>query len=284
MQIEFVSEHNLDVIRNICLDPSVDKKTRVLMENAMEERLSWIKKMIPIGLKILVAYEKPRNEVIQYKWVGKIRHSDLAVQGRVPMGLLESIPIEHVLEPIEGKDSLFINCMWILPPFWKMGIGAALLKSFIDEARNYGGASIISYDRDKWFGTSINYLPASFFKKFGFQEVDRDGTRILLHLDLGSSTPPSFIPYKPHYSENKEIQGLEIYFNSQCPWARYMVNSCMNHFKNVPNIKVDLINTNEREIIKDKGISRGICLNGKAIIKRMASLGEINQKIKTHRE
>ena len=83
MEIEPISENNLDVLRGICLDPSVDKKTRILMENGMEERITWVKQMIPKGLGILLAHEKPRNEKIHYKWVGNILHSDLAIQGRV---------------------------------------------------------------------------------------------------------------------------------------------------------------------------------------------------------
>ena len=50
MEITFISEDNLDILRGICLDPSVDKKTRILMENGMEERIAWVKHMIPKGL------------------------------------------------------------------------------------------------------------------------------------------------------------------------------------------------------------------------------------------
>ena len=211
MKIDSISENNLDVLRGICLDPSVDKKTRILMENGIDKRISWVKKMIPKGLGILLAHEKPRNQQIHYKWVGKMLHSDLAIQGRVNMGLLEYVPIEHALEPISGENSLFINCMWILPPFWQTGTGKALLEAFIEKAREYGGASVIAYDNEKWFGTSITYMPSSFFKKFGFQEVDHDGSRILLYLDLGESSPPKFIPFKSREFD-KTSQGLEIFF------------------------------------------------------------------------
>ena len=278
MEITFISEDNLDILRGICLDPSVDKKTRILMENGMEERIAWVKHMIPKGLGILLAHEKPRNENIHYKWVGNMLHSDLAIQGRVYMGLLEYIPIEYALEAINGENSLFINCMWILPPFWQTGTGKALLEVFIDKAREYGGASVIAYDNEKWLGTSINYMPTSFFKKFGFQKVDHDGSRMLLYIDLGESSPPKFISFKSRELD-KSSQCLEIFFNSQCPWARFMVNSVKKGTEKYPQLTIKCINTGNSEIVHSTGISRGICFNGMPIIKRMASWEEIKSKV-----
>jgi GNAT superfamily N-acetyltransferase len=279
MEIDPISENNLDILRGICLDPSVDKKTKIFMENSMEERITWVKEIMSKGLEILVAHEKPRNEIIHYKWAGKMLHSDLAIQGRVYMGLLEYIPIEHALEAISGENSLFINCMWILPPFWQTGTGKALLESFVDKAREFGGASVIAYENEKWFGTSINYMPASFFKKFGFQEIERDGTRVLLYLDLGLSSPPKFIPFRSQDFDDISGPCLDIFFNSQCPWARFMINTFKQGLEKYPQVKIQCISTDKAEISRSIGISRGICFNGKPIIKRMASWEELKSKI-----
>ena len=282
MEIKTVTDENLDIICKICLDPSIDKETRKLMEDGMKNRILWIKKMMPKGLEILVALEKPRKEIIHYKWVGKMFHSDLAVHGQVPKGLLEYIPIEHALEPIKGKNMLFINCMWILPPFWHSGVGTALIASCIENAKPVGGVGVIAYDGDNWFSTSIKYMPSSFFKKFGFNEVDRDGSRVLLYLDLGSSNPPKFIlPKSKDVNTNKKLN-LDLFFNSQCPWSRYMVNEVNKHLKNHPNININLVNTDDKELIERMGISRGVILDGKPIIKRMASLEEIQKEIENY--
>jgi GNAT superfamily N-acetyltransferase len=284
MKIQTITEDKLDLINAICLDPSVDKETRRLMENGMDHRICWIKKMIPKGLEILVAIDKPREEIVHYKWVGKMLHSDLAVQGEVPMGLLECIPIEHALEPLTGKNTLFINCMWILPPFWHSGVGTALVKSFIKKAKKYGGASVIAYDGDNWFGTSIKYMPLSFFTKFGFKEVDRDGSRVLFYLDLGASDPPKIILPELNEPHKTEKINLEIFFNSQCPWSIYMVNTVRKDLENAPNININLINTDDNELIKRLGISRGISLDGQPIIKRMASCEEIRIEIEKYQK
>ncbi|MFW9827592.1 MAG: GNAT family N-acetyltransferase [Candidatus Thorarchaeota archaeon] len=279
MEIQTITEDNLDIIRTVCLDPSVDKKTRNLMENGMEERVKWIKKMIPKGLELLVAFEKPREEYIDYKWVGKILHSDLAVNDRVPMGLIEFLPIECALEPITGKNSLFINCMWILPPFWNQGVGKILLESFIEKAKELGSGSVISYEGDKWFGTSISYMASAFFNKFGFQEVDRDGSRVLLYLDLGSSDPPKFtFPKIKSFNKNRNIN-LDIFFNNQCPWARYMINTVKKGLTKYNIINCNVVDANQLDIIKENGISRGIRLNNKIIFNRMASWAEVQAAI-----
>jgi GNAT superfamily N-acetyltransferase len=256
MEIHTISEENLDLISSICLDPSVDQETREMMENAMDERINWIKSMIPKGLEILVALEKPRPDKINYKWVGKMLHSDLTVKGWVPMGLLEFIPIEYALEPVEGNNSLFINCMWILPPFWHRGVGKVLIESFIEKAKMIGSASVIGYDGDSWFGTSIKYMPLSFFKKFGFEEVDRDESRVLLFLNLG---------------------------NNQCPWSRYMINTFKKELNQYSNLEISIIDTNNKELIQNIGMARGVCLNGFPILNRMASWKELELELAKYR-
>ncbi len=279
MEIETLTKDDLEIVRGICLDPSVDSETRDLMENSMDERITWIKRMMIKGLKIIMAFEAPRQERLHYKWVGKMFHSDLGIKGKVPMGLLEYVPIEHALEPINGTNSLFINCMWILPPFWSKGTGEALLKEFIEKAKTCGSGSVIAYDGDKWFGTSINYMPDTFFKKFGFREVDRDDTRVLLEIDLGSVKSPKFIFPKTNEVNNSEILNLDIFFNYQCPWARYMINTIKNGVKNYSNIRINCINTDSVDVVKRQGISRGIHLNGKLISTRMTSWEEIKPKM-----
>ncbi|MFW9784502.1 MAG: GNAT family N-acetyltransferase [Candidatus Heimdallarchaeota archaeon] len=274
MEIKIVSEDELVFIPAICMDPSVGKGLKKVMKNCMEQRISWIKKMMRFGLEILVALDTPKNEIIYYKWAGKMRHSDLAIKGYVPMGLIESIPIEFALEPLEGKDSLFINCIWILPAFWNKGVGKALIKRLIERAKKVGGISVLAYDNENWFGTTIKYMPSQFFQKFGFKEVDREDERVLLYLDLGSKAAPSLIKYQKLNS----ISGLNLFLNSQCPWNCFMVDDIKRNLKNYPNINLNLINTDNKEIIKKYGISRGVIMNDKPLIKRMASWSEIKNQ------
>lgn len=117
MKIEKITEEKLDWVSAICLDPSIGPRTREVMQSGMIDRTRWIRKMMQNGLEILVALEEPKRKRIHYKWAGYILHADLVVHGQVPKGLLESVPIEFTCEPVIGENSLFIDCVWVLPPF-----------------------------------------------------------------------------------------------------------------------------------------------------------------------
>jgi len=279
MRVKKITETDLDFIPAICLDPSVGKESITAMQDGMGDRINWIKNMMEIGLEIFVALEKPKKEEIYYKWVGKMLHSDLAISGQVPLGLLECAPIEYALEPIKGEKSLFINCLWILPPFWGKGVGKALIEFLINRAKKIGGTSVLAYDGDKWCGTSINYMPLSFFKKYGFEEIERDGSRVLLHLDLGAKTPPKLIYPKYESFEDKNDARLVAFYNCQCPWSKLMIDDLNKNTKDNPNIKLKIIETNNRKIIEKFGISRGLIINGTPVINRLALWNEMQKEI-----
>jgi len=279
VKIEKITEDGLDFVSAICLDPSIGPKKREAMQDAMADRTQWIRKMMQNGLEIFVALEKPRREGIHYKWAGDMFHSDLAVHGQVPKGLLELVPIESAPEPVKGENSLFIDCIWVLPPFWHTGVAKCLMESFIHRAKQFGGASVLAYEGDKWFGTSLKYMPSGFFERFGFKEVAKDGSRVLLFLDLGAGKPPTLIhPKTKPFNEKNKIT-IDALCNSQCPWSRWMIDQTKRNVKKYPRVNVNVVNSDDRKIIEEFGISRGICINGKPVIKRMASWKEIRTEI-----
>jgi hypothetical protein len=142
-----------------------------------------------------------------------------------------------------------------------------------------GGATLIAYEEVRWFGTSIKYMPISFFKKFGFKEVDRDGDCILLHLNLGSDVQPHFIYPKTIYCKDVNNLIVDVFYNSQCPWSTYMIKEIRENQKKYPEVIFNYIETNDKKIIKHHGIARGISINGKPVIKRMATWEEVESAI-----
>ncbi|MDH5734471.1 MAG: GNAT family N-acetyltransferase [Candidatus Bathyarchaeota archaeon] len=277
MEFREITVDELDFVSAICLDPSVSR--REAMREHMENRLNWLRKMMSQELKIIVALENPKPEVLHCPWAGNIRHADLAVKGKVPKGLIEYLPIEMALEPVKGENSLFINCVWILPPFWKTGVAKGLMQLFIEEARKWGGATVLAYEGDKWFGTSLKYMPSSFFKKFGFKEVSRDGTRVLLHLDLGARKSPMLVSPKRRVIGEKGETVIDVFCNSQCPWCGRMVDKISRNIRKYSDVTLNVINTDRRDVIEQFGVSRGVFINGEPVIKRMASWKEIKSAL-----
>ena len=255
-ELEFrkITANELPYVSYLCLW-GVGKKQKEAMKGHMEKRLKWIEEMFPKGLEIIVALSPRKSK----------------------KGLVEYLPIEMAPEPVKGKSSLFINCIWVLPRFKKTGIGKGLMQHFLDDARKVGGASVLSYEGDKWFGY-FDYMPTSFFKRFGFEEVSRDETRILLHLDLGAHTTPELLTPKSQRIKKKGKTVVDVFCNSQCPWCGWMADEINRNVKG-SDISLKLINTDNRETIEENGLARGISINGKPAIKRMAAWKEIKSAL-----
>jgi GNAT superfamily N-acetyltransferase len=277
MQIREVSTEELDYVTAVCLDPSIPPKWREAMKTAMDCRIRWLKTMMHKGLQISVVLDKP-EVVIDSLGPKNAKFKEMAVHGNFPKGLVEYVPIEYAPEPVKGEKSLFVDCVWVPPPFWHTGIAKNLLEKVIENARHYGGVSVLSYEGDKWFGF-FPYMPASFFKRFGFKEVCRDGSRVLLHLNLGANESPSLIHPKIRVIEKGDKMVIDVFFNSQCPWSGWMADKIKQNTQKYDAV-VNAINTDNRKAIEEYGLSRGVCINGKPIVKRMASWKEIESTIK----
>ncbi|MGD8565351.1 MAG: hypothetical protein PVF96_03280 [Candidatus Bathyarchaeota archaeon] len=249
-EVRKITTKELPYVSYLCLW-GVGQKQKKAMKEHMEKRLRWIEKMFSKGLEIIVALGPRKSK----------------------KGLIEYLPIEVAPEPVKGKSSLFIDCIWVLPRFMKVGIGKKLMQHFLEDAKKVGGASVLGYEVDEWFGY-FDYMPTSFFKQFGFEEVSRDGTRVLLHLDLGAHTPPQLLTPKSHKVEKKGKTVIEVFCNIQCPWCGWMADEIIRNAKK-PNITIKLINTDDRKTIEEFGLSRGISINGEPTLKRMASWKEI---------
>jgi len=261
MYVRELASDELDFVARLCLD-GVSSRWRQVMEPYMAARREWLKNMMLKGLGVSVALRHWRG-----RWF--------------PKGLAEYVPIRFAVEPVEGGKSLFLNCIWVVVPFWRRGLGGALLKRAIAKARAYGGLSVLAYEGDKWFGF-FPYMPVAFFREFGFREVDREGSRVLLYLNLGSDEAPRLIRPKCRTTEKSDALVVDVFFNSQCPWSGLMVEEIKRNIGKY-GVVVNMINTDDRKAVEKYGMSRGVCTNGVPVIERMASWKEIEVAIKAQK-
>ncbi|NIW34713.1 GNAT family N-acetyltransferase, partial [Candidatus Bathyarchaeota archaeon] len=105
----------------------ISRKQREAMKEAMERRVKWIEEMMSKGLQIVVALGSRGGK----------------------KGLIEYLPIEMAPEPVKGTHSLFIDCIWVLPPYWERGIARGLMECFLEEAEKVGGATVLAYEADR---------------------------------------------------------------------------------------------------------------------------------------
>ncbi len=249
-----VTENELPYVSYLCLW-GVGKQQKEAMKGHMEKRLRWIEEMWSKGLELIIALGPRKSK----------------------RGLIEYLPIEVAPEPVQGKNALFINCIWVLPRFTKTGIGKGLMQHFLDDAKKVGGATVLSYEGDKWFGY-FDYMPTSFFKQFDFREVSRDETRVLLHLDLGAHATPQLLPPKRHRILRKGKTTIDVFCSSQCPWCGWMADQIQRNAKR-HDIILKKISTDTRATIEEFGLARGIAINGDPAIKRMAAWKEIQSAL-----
>jgi len=127
--------------------------------------------------------------------------------------------------------------------------------------------------------STTTILAFRFFKKLGFEEIERDGSRVLLHLDLGANTPPKLIFTKSEPFKDKKDASIIAFYNCQCPWSKLMIDDLNKNTKENPNIKLNIIETKNRRIIEKFGISRGLLIEGKPVIKRIALWNEMGKEI-----
>jgi len=202
-------------------------------------------------------------------------------QRRVPKGLVEYVPIEHAPEPVTGRNSLFMDCLWVVPPCWRHGYGSSLMRRFLEKAKAYGGATVLAYEGDKWFGF-FAYMPADYFRKFGFKEVGRDGTRVLLHLDLGAHEKP-VLELPKRQGLVRGCRCVEVLANSQCPWSGWMAEITEEKLAK-QGMAVRAVNT-DRPVTKIKyGLSRGVVVDGNPVVCRLASQREVESALKSVRK
>lgn len=134
----------------------------------------------------------------------------LDARGKV---FIEYAPLEQAWVPIDGKDYMYIYCLWVAGSFKGKGYGKDLLEYCIEDAKKRGmaGVCVLSAKKKKPYLSD-----KKFFQAFGFECVDEvQGGYELLAL--------SFQGTKPMIRENAKMMSisekeLTIYHTQQCPF------------------------------------------------------------------
>ena len=165
----------------------------------------------------------------------------LDAQGKV---FIEYGPLETALVPVEGKNYIYIYCLWVSGSFKGKGYGRELLQYCIDDAKgkNRSGVCIISSKKKKPFISDKKFM-----QKFGFEVADTIGQDYEL-LAL------SFDGTKPAFGKNAkklqiESQDLTIYYSVQCPYIPDCIEQISNYCE-ACGIPLQLIKINSCEEAK----------------------------------
>jgi GNAT superfamily N-acetyltransferase len=263
--------------------PCVDPGFRKTLKQGMALRKKFLKKMMGKGLSILVALEdQGEKEKIDYPGVGEIRTKDLSFKGKIIAGLIEYLPIEQTNFPVRGKDLAFIDCIWVITPFWRRGVAKNLMESFLEKthAKNFSGAAVIAYEKESWWGF-FDYMPGWFFQKFGFRQVERDRNSILMFKKYKDAQSPKFISAKPKSASKHGKTKVKLFWSNQCPYSWWVRKLTEKEFGKVSNIELSFVNADDRKTVEKFGITFGLTIDGKIIYNRMPSWDEVEKALKS---
>lgn len=181
-------------------------------------------------------------------------------------GMIQYLPIEY--SSAEGKDLYFINCIWVhgykhgRGNYQKQGYGKALIQAAEEDAKNLGAKGIVAW------GMSLPFwMKASWFKKQGYEKVDKESVRVLLWKTFtDDAVPPKWIKQKKTPNPIFGKTSVVSFMNGWCP-AQNMVFERAKKAASEFGDKVEFkaFHTSDREVFLEWGIGDGLFINGKQI-------------------
>jgi hypothetical protein len=295
IEVRELKEDELDLAVLPCVDPGFRKT----LKQGMVLRKEFLKKKIRKGLSVLVALEdKGEREEIDYPGVGKVKTEDLSLKGKIITGLIEYLPIEETNFPVRGKNLAFIDCIWVITPFWRKGVAKNLMENFFEKTNTntlnemslrgtkrrsnpyFSGAAVIAYEKELWWGF-FDYMPSWFFQKFRFRQVERDRNSILMLKNYKNAKPPEFILSESKPTSKSGKVKAELFWSGQCPYSWWVKKLTEKEFGKNANIELNFINTDDRKTVEKFGITFGLTINGKIVYNRIPSWDEIKKALKS---
>lgn len=148
----------------------------------------------------------------------------LNVQGKV---FIEYAPLEKAWVPVDGKNFIYIYCLWISGSYKEKGYGKALLETCIEDAKSQkkSGICILTSKKKKPFLSDKKFM-----LKYGFKVVDTINDEYeLLSLSFDGSQPAFKENARKHSIDEKE---LTIYYGMQCPYIPNCIEQVYNYCEN----------------------------------------------------
>ena len=148
---------------------------------------------------------------------------------------IEYEPIETAWVPINGKNYMYIYCLWVAGSFKGKGIGKELLEYAINDAREKkmsGICTIVTQKKKPFIGDK------KFFMHYGFEVVDTIADYELMVLKFDDKEVPKFSDSARKMTIDED--NFTIYYSNECPYVEYEVKE-LSDYANDKNIKLNFI-------------------------------------------
>jgi ribosomal protein S18 acetylase RimI-like enzyme len=176
---------------------------------------------------------------------------------------IEYIPMERCWKPLEGRNYMVINCLWVSGQFKGKGLSTQLLAECIHDAksRNMDGIAVVSSSKVKPFLTD-----KKFYQKQGFEVVDSAPPYFeLLVLKFNKNAESPRFTRNAKKGTCSDKAGFTFIFSSQCPFmGEYVVLlSEICRGRNIPFEVKKLRNYEEAQQLGSPFGTLGIYYHGK---------------------
>lgn len=184
-------------------------------QNGVQQKKEWLKKKLDDGL----VFRK------------------LNARGKV---FIQYEPIETAWVPINGKNYMYIYCLWVAGSYKGQGIAHDLLEYAIQDAKDKGmsGLCTLTSKKKKPFLSE-----KKFFAHYGFQVIDQIDDFELLALQFDNQDVPQFLENARLMKINQ--QEFTIYYSPACPYVKHEVDEltkyCCDHDIHIQFIKIDTL-------------------------------------------
>jgi GNAT superfamily N-acetyltransferase len=237
MEIMNLDERFLDFV-SLCTH--IDTTSPDLLR-AVEIRKKWLLDRTRKGLRVKVAIDK-----------GK------------PVGFIHCLPIELDTWGMSGKDLMTVPCLTldyklVYEQKTGTGFGRALVQSAEEEAKKAGkkGIAILCYDTNFWF------MPASFFKKLGYEEIQRDKETVIVWKNFSDTEPPKMHKSKFVPQRLTDKVAVDVVWNPMCLTSIVEVANVREVCQEYENkLVLREFNAGDIDFLKKYEISRGLFFNG----------------------
>jgi len=191
----------------------------------------------------------------------------LALVDGQAVGMIQYIPIEHAFA--EGRDLYFIHCIWVhgykgkgVGNQQKRGVGKALLAAAEEDARTLGAKGIVA-----WGVALPFFMRASWFKKHGFQKVDKNTIAQLLWKPFTEdAVAPKWIRERKKPKPTPGKVTVSSFKNGWCPAMNMVFERAQRaaaEFGEAVDFKA--VDTSDRTTFLDWGIADALFIDGKAV-------------------
>ena len=223
----------------VCLEDWSDE-----MDEAGDHKCQWYENMKDKGLRV------------------KLAEDDNGVVG----GMIQYVPLEYSFA--EGENAYMILCIWVhgykegRGDFRHQGMGQALIAAAEEDAKAMGAAGLAA-----WGLTIPVFMRASWFKKQGYEIVDKNGVQALLWKPFKDGAPaPKLIKQK---KKPKKIAGqvtVHAFKNGWCPASNLTYERAKRASGQFGDKSVfKEYDTTDGEVFSEWGIVDGIFVDDKEI-------------------